>query len=200
MDVDIFFLLGMEVLIKIIYCGVCYLDVYLYDGYFNMGGGNKLDVIRGWVLLFMFGYEIEGMFEKFGFEVFKDGFKEGVKYVVFLWIGCGLCGVCECGDEYFCNVFWSFGVNVNGGFVIYVVVFYLWYFLNYDGIEDGLVVMYMCFGLIVFFVLKKFGDVLCDEIICIVGLGGVGMMGLKFVRVLFFDIKIIGVDIDVNKF
>ncbi len=199
LDADTPSLSGTEVLIKTTHCGVCHSDVHLHDGHFNMGGGNKLDVTRGRALPFTLGHEIEGTLESIGPEAPQDGLKKGSKYVVFPWIGCGTCGVCERGDEHLCNTPRSLGVNVNGGFASHVVVPHPRYLLSYDGIQDGLAATYMCSGLTAFSALKKLGDVPRGETICIVGLGGVGMMGLQFARALFPDNKIIGADIDANK-
>ena len=33
---------GTEVLLKVAHCGVCHSDVHIHDGYFDLGGGNKL--------------------------------------------------------------------------------------------------------------------------------------------------------------
>ncbi len=33
---------GSEVLLKVEYAGVCHSDVHIHDGYFDLGGGNKL--------------------------------------------------------------------------------------------------------------------------------------------------------------
>ncbi len=35
---------GSEVLLRVSHCGVCHSDIHLQDGYFDLGGGNKLDV------------------------------------------------------------------------------------------------------------------------------------------------------------
>ena len=37
---------GSEVLLKVDSCGVCHSDVHLADGYFDLGGGHKLDLTR----------------------------------------------------------------------------------------------------------------------------------------------------------
>ncbi len=190
---------GTEVLIKTTHCGVCHSDVHLHDGHFNMGGGNKLDVTRGRKLPFTLGHEIEGVLEAIGPDAPQDGLEVGEKYVVFPWIGCGTCGVCERGDEHLCNTPRSLGVNVDGGFASHVIVPHPRYLLDYTGIQDGLAATYMCSGLTAFSALKKLGDVPRGETIAIVGLGGVGMMGLQFARALFPDNKIVGADIDPNK-
>src|SRR5262249_35930864 len=35
---------GTEVLLRVSHCGVCHSDIHLQDGYFDLGGGQKLDV------------------------------------------------------------------------------------------------------------------------------------------------------------
>ena len=35
---------GSEVLLRVSHCGVCHSDLHLQDGYFDLGGGQKLDV------------------------------------------------------------------------------------------------------------------------------------------------------------
>ena len=37
---------GSEVLLRVTACGVCHSDVHLHDGYFDLGGGNQLDMTR----------------------------------------------------------------------------------------------------------------------------------------------------------
>ena len=34
---------GTEILIKILYCGVCHTDVHINDGYFKLSGDKKID-------------------------------------------------------------------------------------------------------------------------------------------------------------
>ena len=190
---------GTQVLVQTTHCGVCHSDVHLHDGHFNMGGGNKLDVTRGRKLPFTLGHEIEGVLVSAGPEATLNGLEVGGDCVVFPWIGCGQCGVCERGDEHLCNAPQSLGVNVNGGFASHVVVPHPKYLLDYTGIPKGLAATYMCSGLTAFSALKKLGDVPPGETVAIVGLGGVGMMGLQFARALFPQAKIVGADIDASK-
>ena len=37
---------GSEVILRVGSCGVCHSDVHLHDGYFDLGGGSKLDMTR----------------------------------------------------------------------------------------------------------------------------------------------------------
>ena len=52
---------GSEVLVRISRCGVCHSDIHLHDGYFSLGGDNKLDVTAGRALPFTLGHEIAGV-------------------------------------------------------------------------------------------------------------------------------------------
>src|SRR3569833_2255451 len=50
---------GTEVLLKVHTAGVCHSDVHIHDGYFDLGGGNKLPMANV-NLPHTFGLEIEG--------------------------------------------------------------------------------------------------------------------------------------------
>ena len=51
---------GREVVLRIGSCGVCHSDVHLHDGYFDLGGGNKLDMTRTVNPPRTLGHEIAG--------------------------------------------------------------------------------------------------------------------------------------------
>ena len=51
---------GTEVLVRVRACGVCHSDLHLWQGYFEMGGGRKLDVRAVRELPFTLGHEIAG--------------------------------------------------------------------------------------------------------------------------------------------
>ena len=105
---------GTEILVKVTHCGVCHSDVHLHDGYFDMGGGNKLDVRGGRKLPFTLGHEIEGEVIAVGPDA--EGVKVGDQRVIFPWIGCGSCPTCNRGDEHLCNKPRALGINVAGGY------------------------------------------------------------------------------------
>lgn len=190
---------GTEVLVRVHHCGVCHSDIHLQDGYFDMGGGNKLDVSRGRKLPFTLGHEIEGELIALGPDADASGLEIGKRYAVFPWGGCGNCPICARGDEHLCNAPKHLGVSINGGFSDYVVVPDAKYLLDYSGISEDLAGSYMCSGLTAFSALKKLGTVGAGETVAIVGLGGVGMMGLEFARALFPEARLIAADIDERK-
>ena len=173
---------GGEVLVRVSHCGVCHSDVHLHDGYFDMGGGNKLDVRGGRKLPFTLGHEIEGTVEAVGPDV-KD-IKPGDHYVVYPWIGCGACPICERGDEHLCLKPRALGINVAGGYATHVMVPDAKYLLDRTGVKEGLAATYMCSGLTAYSALKKIGSPGPDDRVVIVGCGGVGMMGIQFARAL----------------
>jgi D-arabinose 1-dehydrogenase-like Zn-dependent alcohol dehydrogenase len=174
---------GTEVVLKVTYCGVCHSDVHIHDGYFDMGGGNKLDMTRGIQLPFTLGHEIEGEVVAVGPDA-KTA-KVGDRRVAFPWIGCGHCPVCARGDEHLCNAPRQLGVNIAGGYADHVLVPHEKYLLDYTGIPEGLAATYMCSGLTAFSALKKIGQPGPDDAILIIGVGGVGMMGVQFAKALF---------------
>ncbi len=174
---------GTEVLLRVSHCGVCHSDLHIQDGYFDLGGGNKLDLTRGRALPFVLGHEINGIVEAIGPDA--RGVKIGDKVVAFPWIGCGACSTCARGDEHLCPRAPSIGVGRNGGFADHVLVPHSRYLLDPSGIADGLAAICMCSGLTAFSALKKIPDPKPADDILIVGAGGVGLMALQFAKALF---------------
>ena len=188
---------GTEVVMRVTHCGVCHSDVHLHDGYFDLGGGRKADLSAGHALPFTMGHEIQGEVAAVGPDA--EGVEPGDRFVVFPWIGCGDCEVCQTGEEQMCGAPRVLGVNLAGGYSDHVLVPHPRYLLRFDGIPDGLAATYMCSGLTAYSALKKLDDVGEGESIAIVGLGGVGFMGIQFARALFPARRIIGVDVEATK-
>ena len=103
---------GTEVLVRIGSCGVCHSDVHLHDGYFDLGGGNKLDMTRAMQPPRTLGHEIAGTVAAVGPDA--QGVALGAKRVVFPWIGCGSCSLCQAGNEHLCNAPRALGVQRDG--------------------------------------------------------------------------------------
>src|SRR5215468_11954100 len=82
---------GTEVLLKVHNAGVCHSDVHIHDGYFDMGGGNKLPAPMP--LPGVLGHEIEGTVAALGAGV--TGPAVGTRVAVYPWIGCGACAACQ---------------------------------------------------------------------------------------------------------
>jgi D-arabinose 1-dehydrogenase-like Zn-dependent alcohol dehydrogenase len=187
---------GSEVLLRVSHCGVCHSDVHLQDGYFDLGGGQKLDVRGNRPMPFTLGHEIAGVVEAAGPEA--QGVSIGQRYAAYPWIGCGKCGLCARGDEHMCNAPRALGITVDGGYATHVMVPHARYLLDVSGIEPAIGGALMCSGLTGYSAIKKAVPYLRAGPLLIVGLGGVGMMGLQFARALT-DKPILVADIDAAK-
>ena len=187
---------GTEVLLRVSHCGVCHSDIHLQDGYFDLGGGQKLDVRQGRQLPFTFGHEITGTVEAAGPEA--QGAVTGKQYAAYPWIGCGKCGLCARGDEHMCNAPRALGITVDGGYATHVMVPHPRYLLDVAGIAPEIAGPLMCSGLTGYGAIKKANPYLRAGPLLIVGLGGVGMMGLQFARAMT-DQPILVADLDASK-
>src|SRR5262245_60195143 len=171
---------GSEVLLRVTHCGVCHSDVHLQDGYFDLGGGQKLDVRANRAMPFTLGHEIAGVVEAMGSAA--EGIAKGKRYAAYPWIGCGQCALCSRGDEHMCNAPRALGITVDGGYATHVIVPHPRYLLDVEGIPPELAGALMCSGLTGYSAIKKAVSYLRAGPLLIVGLGGVGMMGLQFAR------------------
>jgi D-arabinose 1-dehydrogenase-like Zn-dependent alcohol dehydrogenase len=187
---------GTEVIIRIDCCGVCHSDVHLHDGYFDLGGDNKLDMTRAMQLPRTLGHEIAGTVIALGPEA--SGVKTGVRRVVFPWIGCGKCALCAMGDEHLCNAPKALGIQRDGGFSDHVVVPHPKYLIEFDPLPEDQACTYACSGLTAFSALKKAGPLSPGDPLMIIGAGGVGLSGIRLARELFETPPIV-VELDKSK-
>ena len=84
---------GTEVLLEVTHCGVCHSDLHIWEGYYDVGGGQKMSLVdRGVTLPLAMGHEIVGRVVKLGPDA--KGVKVGDLRIVFPWLGCGKCEKC----------------------------------------------------------------------------------------------------------
>jgi D-arabinose 1-dehydrogenase-like Zn-dependent alcohol dehydrogenase len=175
---------GTEVLLKVENAGVCHSDVHIHDGYFDLGGGNKLPLAN---IKFphTLGHEIEGEVVALGPDA--KGVSIGDKRAAFPWIGCGDCAACQRGEENLCTKPRQLGcsANVPGGYATHVLVPHPKYLLDFGKAPPALAAAYMCSGLTAFGAMKKVGQLGPDDQVVVLGCGGVGMMGVQFAKSLF---------------
>ena len=167
-----------ELIVEVDHCGVCHSDLHLQDGYFDLGGGRKFDVSAQRQLPLVLGHEIAGRVVAQGGKV--DGDLIGKYVAVYPWIGCGRCGLCERGDEHICDRPRVIGINVDGGFATHVRVPDARYLLDLDGVPASHAGCLMCSGLTAYSAIRKAQKFLDAGPLFLVGLGGVGMMALRF--------------------
>ena len=176
---------GTEVLLKVHNAGVCHSDVHIHDGYFDLGGGNKLPMANV-KLPHTLGHEIEGEVVAAGPDA--KGVEIGARYAAFPWIGCGKCPSCLRGEENICvggprQLGCSNGCP--GGYSTHVMVPHPRYLIDYGKTDPALGAAYMCSGLTAYAAMKKVGKLGEKDEVLVLGCGGVGMMGVQFAKALF---------------
>ena len=93
---------GSEVLLKVLAAGVCHSDLHIWDGYYDLGGGKRLQLTdRGVKLPLTMGHENVGEVVAVGPDA--KGVKVGDRRLVHPWIGCGDCAICRHGEEQLCH-------------------------------------------------------------------------------------------------
>ena len=190
---------GREVLVRVTGCGVCHSDVHLADGYFDLGGGRKVDLAKSVRPPRTLGHEIVGEVVELGPDVTSGEARIGDRRVVYPWIGCQACPTCLSGDEHLCGAPRALGVNADGGYASHVVVPAPKYLFDYDGLDDALACTYACSGLTAYGALKKAAEILKHGgDLLIIGAGGVGLSGVRMAEAVT-GAKPIVADIDQSK-
>src|SRR5262245_29505650 len=189
---------GDQVLVRVESAGVCHSDVHIWDGYFDLGGGNKVTIEqRGVKLPFTMGHEIAGLVVARGPEA--KGVEIGKRYAVYPWIGCGTCAVCKKGDELLCLTPRTLGTRTSGGYGSHVVVPHARYLVDYGNVSQALAATYTCSGITAFSALKKIhGNVGKDDHFLIIGAGGVGGQAVHIAPA-YMQGKMMVADIDGQK-
>ena len=194
---------GREVLVRIGACGVCHSDVHLHDGYFDLGGGKKVDMTRGVQPPRTLGHEIVGEVVALGPGITAaDKLSLGARRVVYPWIGCGKCAVCQRGQEQDCSAPRAHGVNTDGGYADHVLVPDAKYLFEYGTLSEEQACTYACSGLTAFGALKKAKGLVGPgpgNDLLIIGAGGVGISGIRMAKPVLGVAPIVA-DIDPSKF
>jgi alcohol dehydrogenase len=100
--------------------------------------------------------------------------------VIYPWIGCGTCALCQRGDEHLCGNPRQIGIQKDGGYATHVLVPHPRYLLDYEPIPGAIAGTYMCSGVTAYSSIAKLGAAAGDAPALLIGLGGVGLMGLSF--------------------
>jgi propanol-preferring alcohol dehydrogenase len=168
---------GAEVVLKVIAAGVCHSDLHIWDGYYDIGGGQKLMLLeRGIKLPLTMGHENVGEVVAVGPDA--SGVKVGDVRLVHPWQGCGKCAVCRKGEENLCLKPCSVGIHRAGGFATHLLVPHPRYLFDIDGIAPERAAPLACSGVTAYSALKKVSDTIADEPVVMIGAGGVGLMAL----------------------
>ncbi len=188
---------GSQVLLKVLAAGICHSDLHIWDGYYEMGGGKRMQLLdRGIKLPLTMGHEIVGEVIAGGPDA--GGVNPGERRLVYPWIGCGTCSVCSVGDEQLCSAPRFLGVFAHGGYSDHVLVPHPRYLLHLDGMAPARAAPLACSGVTTYSALKKFGPMLQREPVIIIGAGGLGLMCLALAKAMGSPDAIV-VDIDPAK-
>ena len=171
---------GSEVVLRIGHCGVCHSDAHMQDGYFDLGGGHRLDLARTVQPPRTLGHEIAGTVVATGPEA--RGVRVGDQRVVYPWIGCGHCELCLAGQEHLCSATRSLGVARDGGFATHVLVPHPRYLVDYGALPQEQACTYACAGLTAYSALRKVGRLAEGDSLLVIGAGGVGLSGVRLAR------------------
>jgi uncharacterized zinc-type alcohol dehydrogenase-like protein len=172
-----------EVLIDILYCGVCHSDIHQAR---DEWGGSIFPMVPG--------HEIVGRVAKIGAEVtrFRVGDTVGIGCFV---DSCRQCEACEAGEEQFCahgmsatyNSFERSGIKLDrnrptyGGYSTRITVDQNYVLRVPPGIPLERAAPLLCAGITTYSPLRHYGVKAGDEV-AIVGLGGLGHMGVKLAK------------------
>jgi D-arabinose 1-dehydrogenase-like Zn-dependent alcohol dehydrogenase len=168
---------GAEVLLKVLAAGVCHSDLHIWDGYYDVGGGQKLMLKdRGIKLPVTMGHENVGEVIAVGPDA--KGVKVGDVRLLHPWMGCGACIVCRRGEENLCVKPNSIGIHRGGGFATHVLVPHPRYLFDIAGIAPERAAPLACSGVTAYSALRKVSDTLAEEPVVMIGAGGVGLMAL----------------------
>lgn len=184
---------GAEVVVKVVSAGVCHSDLHLWEGGYDMGDGQFLNVTdRGVRYPVTPGHEIAGTVSEIGPAV--PNLKKGDPVLVYPWLGCGSCKTCLAGNENLCESPRSIGLFQDGGYAQYVKVPHHKYLADITGLDPDGATSLACAGLTAFTAVKK-ANVTLPEFIVIIGAGGLGLMGVQIAKAIT-SAKVICVDLD----
>ena len=189
---------GTEVLLEVTYCGVCHSDLHIWEGYYDVGGGQKMSLVdRGVTLPLAMGHEIVGRVVKLGPDA--TGVKPGDIRIVFPWLGCGKCDKCLNEEDNMCSVApKSLGVYANGGYGTHVVAPHPRHLVDPGSLDPALAATYACSGITVYSAIRKAMPLPPAAPIVLVGAGGLGLNAIAVLRALKHE-NIISVDVSEEK-
>src|SRR5213594_4199828 len=185
---------GAEVLLRLKYCGVCHSDVHIRDGYFDLGGGKRLEMSeRGMRLPATLGHEPFGTVIAAGPEA--GDVPIGADRLVYPWTGCGECVRCRGSLDNYCMAARMIGIQRPGGYADHLIVPHPRYLINASGIDPVWAAVLSCSGLSTYSAVSKLKPIPGDEWVAVMGAGGLGLSAIGMLRALGHE-RIVAVDVD----
>lgn len=189
---------GHETTVRVTHCGICHSDLHVQAGGFDMGGGKLSSLERaGTRLPVTMGHEICGEIVEAGPEV--SGIEPGAHVVVYPWLGCGVCAVCQRGDDHLCTkASRNLGIQQPGGYADLVRVPHERYLVPIGNLAPERAATFACAGITAYGAIGKLKPMTADDHVAIVGCGGVGMTAVALYSVLS-PARIVAIDPDPAK-
>lgn len=188
---------GSEVLVRITHSGVCHSDLHIWEGYFDLGGGKRFYVKdRGCVPPFTVGHEPYGEVQALGPQA--SGVRVGDRRLVYPWIGCGTCAVCQGGHDNYCLSQRFLGVVKPGAYATHVLVPDSRYLIDASGIDEAWAATLACSGLTAFSAISKLPELAPRDWVIVLGCGGLGMAALSILRAQGVG-NVVACDVDADK-
>jgi len=190
---------GAQVLLEVTHAGVCHSDLHIWEGEYDLGSRGKMRLTdRGVVLPLAMGHEIVGRVVKLGPEAEGQGVKVGDLRVVYPWVGCGKCAICQRDEENMCLTPRSLGVYQNGGYATHVLASHVKHLIDIEGLDPALAATYACSGVTVYSAINKLMPLEPEEPVVLVGAGGLGMNAIAILKAIGHR-RICMVDVDQKK-
>jgi alcohol dehydrogenase (NADP+) len=167
-----------DVLIDILFCGVCHTDIHFARGEF----GNSIYPMVP-------GHEIVGKVAQVGSNVTKWSVGDRVGVGCFV-DSCRTCSPCKSGEEQYCDAGATFtynapdkisGENTFGGYSTQIVVDENYVVRVPDSIPLDAAAPLLCAGITTYSPLRRFG-VTAGAKVGVIGLGGLGHMAVKIAK------------------
>jgi len=189
---------GHEVTVRVTHCGICHSDLHIQAGGFDMGGGKLSSLERaGTRLPVTMGHEICGEVVEVGPDV--AGIATGERVVVYPWLGCGTCAVCERGDDHLCTkASQNLGIQLPGGYADLVRVRHERYLVPIGALAPERAATFACAGITAYGAISKIAPLTGDDHLAIIGCGGVGMNAVALASVLS-KARVVAIDPDPAK-
>ncbi len=187
-----------EITVRVSHCGLCHSDLHIQAGGFDMGGGKLSSLERaGARLPLTMGHEICGEVVEIGAEV--EGRALGERVVVYPWLGCGDCPVCQRGDDHLCSKApRNLGIQRPGGYADLVRVPHERYVVPTGTLAPERAATFACAGITAYGAITKLAPVAASDHVVVVGCGGVGMTAVALASVLT-KARVVAVDPDPAK-
>ena len=172
---------GTEVLLEVRAAGMCHSDVHIWEGYYDLGGGNQIKMEGRVPTPLTLGHETVGRIVAGGPEA--GGLDKTKNYLVYPWIGCGECPACRRSEENMCTRQPRFlGVYRPGGYSTHILVPHPRYLIDLGDLSPKQVAPLACAGVTTFAAIKKVGPAIGEAPILIMGAGGLGLMALSLLK------------------